>query len=192
MKFSFGRKTKASEPKAEAPAKKVKERSGVGVLFLLVFIFVGAAGGQYVYTKTGIERFDEMIKTDQARILEIQNTRLQLKFYEDQRGKIERNHQIYAATKNGPSKREEFAPFPEYGFETFEMKRIQIAKQGGVALSSSKTEFQRIALALSIVEGKYPLLQVSRLKMALPEDVPPLRDEPTYLDSEIEIYTPKL
>lgn len=188
MKFSFGKKSK-SEGTAEA--KKKRERSGVSMIILLLSLFAGGATFQYIYTQTYIEKYSDSIRNDQARILEIQTTMLQLKFYEERKSKIERNYQIYAGAQEGPSRREDLAPFPEYGFDNFALKKIEVAKQSGVFMGSQNTEFQRITAAVASLESRYPLLQISRLTMVLPSDVPPMGENPTYLDSQIEIYTPE-
>lgn len=187
MKLPFGKKK--TDKGAGGPRKK-RERSGVSMIFLLVVIFCGGAAFQYIYTNTNIEKYAQSIRNDQARILEIQNTILQLKFYEERKSKIERNYQIYSGAQEGPSRREDLAPFPEYGFDSFSLKKIEVAKQSGVFMGSQNTEFQRVAAAVASLESRYPLLQISRLTMVLPSDVPPMGENPTFLDTQIEIYTP--
>lgn len=189
MKFSFWKKDKV-QGEENPPPRKRKERSGLSLILLLVLIFCGGAAFQYIYTSTNIEKYATSIRNDQARILEIQTTIVQLKFYEERKSKIERNYQIYSGAQEGPSRREDLAPFPEYGFDSFSLKRIEVAKQSGVFMASQNTEFQRITAGVASLESRYPLLQISRLTMVLPSDVPPMGENPTYLDSQIEIYTP--
>lgn len=187
MKFSFGKKRAVGEN----TVRKKRDRNGISMIVLLLVIFCGGAGFQYIYTNANIEKFASSIRNDQSRILEIQNTILQLKFYEERKSKIERNYQIYSSAQEGPSRREDLAPFPEYGFDNFELKRIEVGKQSGVFMSSQSTEFQRLTAAIASLESRYPMLQISRLTMALPFDTPPMGESPTYLDSQIEIYTPE-
>jgi hypothetical protein len=185
MKFSIGKKREKS-PKS----KKKKERSGLSLVLILTALFLGGVTFQYIYTSTHIEKYASSIKNDQTRILEIQNTILQLKFYDDRKSKIERNYQIYAGAQEGPVRKEDLAPFPEYGFENFNLKKIEVSKRTGVGMTSENTEFQRIAAAVASLEARYPLLQIARLTMSLPSDVPPMDENPTFLDCMIDIYTP--
>lgn len=189
MKFSFGKKKQgASSPKR----KKTKSRSGVGFLILLSGVLFGGAAVQYAYTYTKTTEYFGMIEADRAKIQEVQQAKLLLKFYEERRGKIENNHRIYEAVKAGPAKKEDLEPFSNYGFENFGLLFIKDFKQPGVQLSGTKTEFQRILEAVSQVEAKYPLLQFTKIQMDLPEGVVPLSEEPTYLDCSAELYSPRL
>lgn len=191
MKFTLGKKKGAGEGKKPAK-KRAVARSGVGVLLLLSGILFGGAAGQYAYTYTKTTEYASKIETDRARIQEIQQSMLKLKFYEDRKSKIENNHKIYAAVKSGPGRKEDLGPFVAYGFENFGMLFVKEAKQPGISISGSKTEFQRILEAVAQVEAKYPLLQFSRLQMSLPEGVAPLSDKPTYLECTGELYSPRL
>jgi hypothetical protein len=188
VNFSFRKKKPEGEAKASVSKR---ERSGVAVLILLGVFFLGGLGFQYFYTASEISKYADSIREDQDRNLEIQNTIVQLKYYKDRKSKIERNYQIYNSAKEGPGKREDLAPFPEYGYENIGMRKVEVAGQSGLHLYSQKTEFQRTASAVANIESRYPLLQVSKMRLKLPEGVPPLSPEPTYLDSEVEIFNPK-
>jgi hypothetical protein len=189
MKFSFGKKSGSKKPK---PAVAKKSRSGVAFLLILAALAFGGAGGQYAYTYTKTSEYSSQIETDRARIAEVQKSMVALKFYEDRKSKIENNHKIYAAVKSGPGRKEDLGPFVSYGFDQFDMLFVKEAKQPGISLAGSKTEFQRILEAVAQVEAKYPLLQFSRLDMSLPEGTLPLAEEPTYLDCAAELYSPRL
>jgi hypothetical protein len=180
--------------KADEGAAKSKvrtERNGISVLAILAVIFIGGLAIQYIYTAGEIEKYSDSTRRDQTRILEIQKTILDLKYYNDRRSKIERNYQVYSNTKDGPAKREDLAPFPERGYENIGMRKIEVADQSGLHLSSQKTEFQRTAGAVAELEARYPLLQFSKVRLRLPDGIPPLSPDPTYLDSEVELFNPK-
>lgn len=55
----------------------------------------------------------------------------------------------------------------------------------------NSAEFQRFTAALNTIEEKYGFLQVYRLQMTLPDDVPPMSAFPTYLNITTEFYHPQ-
>jgi len=190
MKFSFGKRSKSKT--APSASGRKKTRSGVGFLLILAGLAFGGAAGQYAYTYTKTAEYAAKIDADRARIRDIEKSMLELKFYEERKSKIENNHKIYAAVKAGPARKEDLGPFVSYGFEQFDMLFVKEAKQPGISLAGSKTEFQRILEAVAQVEAKYPLLQFSKLDMSLPDGTAPLAEEPTYLDCSAELYSPRL
>lgn len=206
--FSFGKRG-GGEAKSGGVAKptgktasqktgagKAKRTGGAGV-FLFVFlliVFGGGAGYQYFYTTAAVNGLRLEITRSQQRTYDYVRKQKELEFYVQQAQNIEVNHQVIKKGGNGPAKKSELVALADIGFSLEVQPSIKVAKtfQSGWKFEGKKAEWQRIARAISTLEGTYPLLQIKGLSLALPEGVLPLTDSPTSLKAGGEFYSPKL
>jgi len=184
----MGAKTK-QKPKNSGSLKPRKSLGGFFIFVSMIVVIAAASGVQYYFIR---KQNEELVKQNaelDIKKKQNQSTLAEIGYLEANKNHIE---SVWSGLRNslpGPFRADELAPFPELANVNNEFNATGASP--GFLLFGERAEFQRVAGGVADLESRYPLIQFTQIKLALPDETNPMPKAPTYLRMRAELYMPR-